>query len=116
MFGLDIEKLLVIAVVALVVIGPRDLPNALRKLGQTLAGLRRMSAQYRAQFDEMIKDTEFDEVRKEFHAVRNDLQQTASSLTLTGQSTITSSRVQAADPSGEPAAAADAATPPVQGR
>lgn len=80
MFGFDIEKLLVIAVVALVVIGPRDLPAALGKLGKTLAGLRRMTAQYRAQFDEMIKDTEFEDVRKELHAVRNDLRETAASL------------------------------------
>lgn len=80
MFGFDVEKLLVIAVVALVVIGPRDLPDTLRKLGKTIAGLRRMATQYRAQFDDMIRETEFDEVRKEFQAARNDLRETASSL------------------------------------
>ncbi len=109
MFGFDIEKLLVIAVVALVVIGPKDLPGALGRLGRTLAGLRRMVNQYRAQFDEMIKDTEFEDVRREFHAVRSDLRQTASSLTQGIQQVPAPPRTASASSSGE--TAADAATP-----
>lgn len=73
MFGIDGGKLIVIAVVALVVIGPRDLPSTLAKLGKAVGSLRRMAAQFRSQFDEIIKDTELDEVRNELRSVRDDI-------------------------------------------
>lgn len=66
-----------IATVALVVVEPRDLPDALRKFGRTIAGLRRMATQYRSQFQERIKDSELDEVRTELQMVRSDLEETA---------------------------------------
>jgi sec-independent protein translocase protein TatB len=72
-FGIDGAKLIVIAAVALVVIGPRDLPRTLAKLGKTIGNLRRVAAQVRSQFDEIIKDTELDEVRNELRSVRDDI-------------------------------------------
>jgi sec-independent protein translocase protein TatB len=72
-FGIDGAKLIVIALVALVVIGPRDLPRALAKLGKTIGNLRRMADRLRYQFDEMIKDTGLDEVQSELRSVRDDL-------------------------------------------
>ncbi|WP_378944322.1 Sec-independent protein translocase protein TatB [Mesorhizobium sp. ANAO-SY3R2] len=80
MYGIDGSKLIVIAVVALVVIGPRDIPRTLGKLGKTVGNLRRMAAQFRSQFDEIIKDTEVDEIRKELRAVQEEFKGAGSPL------------------------------------
>jgi sec-independent protein translocase protein TatB len=62
---------LVIAIVALIVVGPKDLPVLLRKLGQFLAKLRGMASEFRASFDEMARQSELDELRKEVEAMRS---------------------------------------------
>ncbi|MBL8552640.1 MAG: twin-arginine translocase subunit TatB [Phenylobacterium sp.] len=61
---------LVIAVVALVVVGPKDLPVMLRRLGQFVAKLRNMAAEFRSSFDEMARQSELDDLRKEVEAMR----------------------------------------------
>ncbi len=61
---------LVIAVVALVVIGPKDLPVMMRRLGQFTAKLRGMAAEFRSSFDEMARQSELDDLRKEVEAMR----------------------------------------------
>ncbi|WP_304171270.1 Sec-independent protein translocase protein TatB [Phenylobacterium aquaticum] len=64
------SELILIAVVALIVVGPKDLPLMLRKLGQFVAKLRGMAAEFRASFDEMARQSELDELRKEVEAMR----------------------------------------------
>ncbi|MDZ4374121.1 MAG: Sec-independent protein translocase protein TatB [Phenylobacterium sp.] len=61
---------LVIAVIALVVIGPKDLPVMMRKLGQFTAKLRGMAAEFRSSFDEMARQSELEDLRKEVEAMR----------------------------------------------
>lgn len=61
---------LVIAVVALVVIGPKDLPVMMRRLGQFTAKLRGMAAEFRSSFDEMARQSELEDLRKEVEAMR----------------------------------------------
>ena len=61
---------LIVAVVALIVVGPKDLPPLLRKLGQFMARLRGMAAEFRASFDEMARQSELDDLRKEVEALR----------------------------------------------
>src|SRR5438270_5031785 len=63
-------EFLVAAVVALIVVGPKDLPILLRRLGQFMAKLRGMAAEFRASFDEMARQSELDELRKEAEALR----------------------------------------------
>lgn len=63
-------ELLVIAAVALIVVGPKDLPVLLRKLGQFVGRLRGMANEFRASFDEMARQSELDELRKEVQAMR----------------------------------------------
>jgi sec-independent protein translocase protein TatB len=60
----------VIAVVALIVVGPKDLPVMLRKVGQFVGKLRGMAAEFRASFDEMARQSELDDLRKEVEAMR----------------------------------------------
>ena len=61
-----------IAVVALIVIGPERLPGVLRKLGQMLGKARRMADEFRSSFDEMARQSELDELRKEVEALRTN--------------------------------------------
>ncbi|WP_367254331.1 Sec-independent protein translocase protein TatB [uncultured Phenylobacterium sp.] len=61
---------LVIAAIALIVVGPKDLPMLLRRLGQFVAKLRGMASEFRASFDEMARQSELDDLRKEVEAMR----------------------------------------------
>jgi sec-independent protein translocase protein TatB len=63
-------EFLIAAVVALIVVGPKDLPILLRKFGQFMARVRAMAAEFRASFDEMARQSELDELRKEVEAMR----------------------------------------------
>ena len=64
------SELVVIAIVALIVVGPKDLPVLLRRFGQFMAKLRGMASEFRASFDEMARHTELDDLRKEVDAMR----------------------------------------------
>ena len=61
----------IVAVLALIIIGPKDLPVVMRKVGQFIARMRGMAAEFRASFDEMARQSELDELRKEVEALRN---------------------------------------------
>jgi sec-independent protein translocase protein TatB len=63
-------EFLIAATVALVVVGPKDLPILLRKFGQFMARVRAMAAEFRSSFDEMARQSELDELRKEVEAMR----------------------------------------------
>lgn len=63
-------EFLIAATVALVVVGPKDLPILLRKLGQFMAKVRAMAAEFRSSFDEMARQSELDDLRKEVEAMR----------------------------------------------
>lgn len=64
MLDLGWSELLVVAVVLIVVVGPKDLPKMLRTFGKTTASLRKMAGDFRRQLDDAIKDSEFEDVRK----------------------------------------------------
>ena len=64
-------ELLVIAVVLIVVVGPKDLPPMIRAFGKTMAGLRKMAGDFRTQFDEALKEADMDDVRQTISDVRN---------------------------------------------
>ena len=57
-------------VLALIVVGPKDLPLLFRKLGQWTAKLRGMAQEFRTGFDELARQAELDELRKEVDALR----------------------------------------------
>jgi sec-independent protein translocase protein TatB len=61
---------LIVGAVALVVVGPKDLPILMRKVGQFLAKMRAMAAEFRASFDELARQSELDELRREVEAMR----------------------------------------------
>jgi sec-independent protein translocase protein TatB len=61
---------LIVGVVALIVVGPKDLPILMRKVGRFMARMRGMAAEFRASFDEMARQSELDELRREVEALR----------------------------------------------
>jgi sec-independent protein translocase protein TatB len=69
--GIGSSEVFVIALVALIVVGPKDLPGMLRKLGQFVSKMRSMANEFRASFDEMARQSELDDLRKEVEALRS---------------------------------------------
>jgi len=68
--GIGGLEILVIGLVALLVVGPKDLPVLLRKVGKVMARARAMANEFRSSFDEMARQSELDELRKEVEALR----------------------------------------------
>src|SRR5262245_3576380 len=68
MFGIDSPELLVIASVALIVIGPKELPALLRTWGKWMSQMRGMAAEFRGHVDEMVRQSELDEVKKQLES------------------------------------------------
>lgn len=69
MFDIDAGKILVVGVVALLVIGPKDLPRVLRAVGKTVGQMRRMATEFQNQFMEAIKEADLEDVKKEISAI-----------------------------------------------
>ncbi len=64
MFDIGWTELLVIAIVLIVVVGPKDLPPMLRAFGKMTANLRKMAGDFRTQFDEALRESDLDDVRR----------------------------------------------------
>jgi sec-independent protein translocase protein TatB len=66
MFDIGWSELIVIGVVALVVIGPKELPGVIRSVGRAVTKLRTMAGEFRGQFDEAMREAELHDVKKTF--------------------------------------------------
>ena len=71
MLDFDASKLLIIGVVALVVIGPKDLPRVLRQVGQMVGKLRRMAGDFQGQFMDAMKEADLQDLRDEVAKLKN---------------------------------------------
>jgi sec-independent protein translocase protein TatB len=65
MFGISWNEYIIIAIVALIVIGPKELPAVLRAIGQWTAKVRRMAAEFQGQFQEAMREAEMADLKKE---------------------------------------------------
>ena len=74
-------ELLIIGALALIVVGPKDLPILMRKVGQFVGRMRGMANEFRASFDELARQSELEELRKEVEAMRVNQQTVMTSLT-----------------------------------
>lgn len=70
MFEIGWSELLIVAVVALVVVGPKDLPVLLRTIGHYVGDAKRLMGSLRTQFDDAVREADVDLVRKELEAVK----------------------------------------------
>ena len=69
--GIGGFEILVIGLIALIVVGPKDLPVLMKRVGQFMAKMRGMANEFRASFDEMARQSELDDLRKEVEALRS---------------------------------------------
>ena len=72
MFDIGWSELLVIAVVAIVVVGPKELPKLMRSFGFYAGKLRRAAAEFRRQFDDAMREAELEEVKQAIESVRTE--------------------------------------------
>ena len=68
MFDIASSELLLVVLVALLVIGPKDLPKALRVVGKWVGKARGVAAHFRSGFDEMVRQSEIEELEKKWKA------------------------------------------------
>lgn len=78
MFDIGWGELVVIGIVALIAIGPKELPTVLRTLGQYMAKIRRMASDFQGQFQEAMREAEMADLKKQ----AEDLKSSVSDLTL----------------------------------
>jgi sec-independent protein translocase protein TatB len=70
MFDIGWSELVVIAVVALIAIGPKELPGVLRMVGQWIGKARKMAAEFQGQFQEAMREAEMADLKKSFDEVK----------------------------------------------
>ena len=71
MFDIGWSELVVIAVVALIAIGPKELPGVLRMVGQWMGKARRMAGEFQGQFQEAMREAEMADLKKSFDEVKD---------------------------------------------
>lgn len=75
MFDLTSGKLLLLGIVALIVLGPKDFPILLRTIGKYMGIIKRQADEFRAQFDEAMRESELDQLKKDVEGLGQDLDQ-----------------------------------------
>ena len=73
MLDMSWGEVMVIGAVALIVIGPKDLPRALRTVGNFTGKIRRMAAEFQGQFNEAMREAELDDVKKQLQGVNESV-------------------------------------------
>lgn len=81
MFDLTSSKLLILGIVALIVVGPKDLPVLLRTIGRYVGMLRRHANEFRSQFDAAMRDSELSSLQDEVAGLKRDVVATVQSAT-----------------------------------
>lgn len=116
MFDLDISKMIIVGIVALAVIPPKDLPRVMRTVGQTIGKMRRMATEFQGQFMEAMREVEreadLESVKKEFQAI-NDQAKIDTSFDPVGTMREDMTKAVATSASVPEAVASDAAAPEI---
>ncbi len=73
MFDMSWGEVMVIGAVALIVIGPKDLPKALRTLGNMTAHVRKMAGEFQSQFNEAMREAELEDVKRQIQGVNESV-------------------------------------------
>jgi sec-independent protein translocase protein TatB len=81
MFDVGAGELLVILIVAVIVIGPKDLPIAMRTAGRWIGKMRRVSAHFRSGIDAMVREAELEEMEKKWKAQNEEIMRRSAALT-----------------------------------
>ena len=104
MFDIGWSEMLVVGAVALVVIGPKDLPAALRQAGKWMGTVRRMAADFQGQVNQAMREAELDELRREVSDLKSGLGNVTDPMRSAGQEVKSLVEAPAALPAPEPKA------------
>ena len=80
MFDISWGELVIVGIVALVVIGPKELPTVLRTVGQWMAKMRRMASEFQGQFQEAMREAELVELKKQAEDLKSSVSDLGSSV------------------------------------
>ncbi|MBB5984575.1 Sec-independent protein translocase protein TatB [Sphingobium lignivorans] len=108
MFDIGSSELLLIIIVAIVVIGPKDLPRALYKVGQVVGKARGMARHFRTGLDAMVREAELEELQKQWARENERIMRETQ---LPGMSTSAPASASAADGAPAPALESPGASP-----
>jgi sec-independent protein translocase protein TatB len=115
MFDVGASELLMIVIVAVVVIGPKDMPMALRTAGRWIGKMRKVSNHFRSGLDAMVREAELEEMERKWREQNEAIMKASPQLPAmnpTAEDMAAPSGNPAIAPAGEaPSAAADAAEP-----
>jgi sec-independent protein translocase protein TatB len=113
MFDIGWSEIAVIAVVALIAIGPKELPGVLRMVGQWMGKARKMAAEFQGQFQEAMREAEMADLKKSFDEVREAASGLASGNVMTSlQKDVTNSlRIDDVDKPMDPQVASSEPVP-----
>ena len=109
MFDISWGKLVIIGVVALIVIGPKELPTVLRTVGQWMGKIRRMASEFQGQFQEAMREAEMADLKKQFDDTTSGLQSTFDTTDIKNE---LEKMIQEPTATSTPAAPTSATTPP----
>lgn len=110
MLDFDAGKFIIIAIVALIVIGPKELPRVMRQAGQAAAKMRRMAAEFRGQFMDAMQEAEIEEIKADAVKLADSAKINAAIDPLADIKAGITSALESAD---KPAALSDAGAPAV---
>ncbi|MFN3608925.1 MAG: Sec-independent protein translocase protein TatB [Hyphomonas sp.] len=109
--GIGFSELLLIGLAALIIIGPKDLPKMMRTLGQLMGKGRRMAREFQAAFDDIARQSELDELKKEIQELRQSNTFTSAQDDLAAYEADVNSAVMREHPVSPPAQPAVSSAP-----
>lgn len=121
MFDVSWTEVLIIGVVALLVVGPKELPALLRTVGKYVGMIKRQASDFRAQFDEAMRETEIEQLKKDVENLGKDVENTVRDAERSVQTEMDDARrefdnaAQAASPGGSDTSAAALDPDPLAG-
>src|SRR5215211_2855387 len=107
MFDIGWSELVVIGIVALIAIGPKELPGVLRAVGQWMGKIRRMASEFQGQFQEAMREAEMADLKKSV----DEMTDTAKSYTNFDPIGMVRNEIETLTADKPPASSAEAAAP-----
>ena len=113
MFNFGWGEIVLIGMVALIAIGPKELPTVLRSVGQMMAKVRRMAAEFQGQFQEALREAEISDLKKQAEDLTSSVKDQVTDFTKFDPLAETKKDIEKAfdEPAGAPSATASDYTP-----
>ncbi|PEQ12911.1 twin arginine-targeting protein translocase TatB [Novosphingobium sp. PC22D] len=111
MFDIGAPELLVVVIVAIFVIGPKDMPMALRTVGRWVGKMRKISGHFRAGLDAMVREAELEDMEKKWREQNEAIMKATPSLPSAEEMQPVKSASASAEDAAAPPAKAQGATP-----